>query len=145
MKKRWLWLVVFVYIGFIFSNSLQAGESSGNLSAEIAMFLMNTFHITLDFNAFHHFIRKLAHFSEYFVLGLLVTKAVHTSCLFPNRPLNLLVFWILTPSIDETIQYFVPGRTAAITDVLLDMSGFFSAFLLLYLLFHRSITDRQIR
>lgn len=136
LKKKWLWIVVFAYIGFIFFNSLQVGESSGNFSKEIALFLMNTFHVTIDFDSFHHFIRKLAHFSEYFILALLVTGAIHVSPLFQNKKMNLLVFWILPPSVDETIQHFVPGRNGAFSDVLLDMSGFFVGFCILYLILH---------
>lgn len=137
MKKKWLWILVFVYIGFIFSNSLQVGESSSSFSSEIAQMIMDLFHISLDFDLFHHFIRKLAHFSEYFILGILVNCADHMSCLWKNKKQDLLFFGILPPVIDETIQYFVPGRNGAFTDVMIDMSGFYCASLLFYLIFKK--------
>lgn len=137
MKKKWLWVVIFVYIAFIFSNSLQAGESSGSFSASITTFILNVlsnFHITFDFDSFHHFIRKLAHFSEYGILGILVMIAIFKAPLIENTKLNYVLFWIIPPTIDESIQHFIPGRYGAISDVLLDMSGFFCLSLLVYLI-----------
>ncbi len=68
----------------------------------------------------HTLLRKLAHFAEYALLGL-------------HGPLYALLWrkgWIvplfgpLCAAIDEGIQYFVPGRAAAFTDVLIDTCGF---------------------
>lgn len=135
MKKKWLWIVIFVYIAFIFSNSLQAGTSSGSFSASITTWILNfisNFNLSFDFDTFHHFIRKLAHFSEYAILGVLVMIASKKQPLIKNFKLNYLIFCILPPSIDETIQHFVPGRYGTIKDVLLDISGFLCASIIVY-------------
>lgn len=126
-----------MYIAFIFSNSLQAGESSGSFSASITTWilsLLSNFNISFAFDSFHHFIRKLAHFSEYAILGVLFMIASNKQPLFKNFKLSYLIFCILPPSIDETIQYFVPGRYGTIKDVLLDISGFLCASIIIYLI-----------
>lgn len=61
-------------------------------------------------------IRKLAHFSLYFLAGVgafLATGSLRKS---------LLIVFILG-GIDEFHQYFVPGRGAQFTDVLIDTLG----------------------
>ena len=44
------------------------------------------------------------------------------------------VFLLLIPSIDETIQLFVPGRAGMITDVMIDCCGAATGVVLRYLL-----------
>ena len=44
------------------------------------------------------------------------------------------VFLLLVPSIDETIQLFVPGRAGMITDVMIDCCGATTGVVLRYLL-----------
>ena len=80
-------------------------------------------------------VRKCAHFTEYMVLGILATHAFdfegrHTfDVLLPTA-----VFLLLIPSIDETIQLFVPGRAGMITDVMIDCCGAATGVVLRYLL-----------
>ena len=137
MKKKWIWIIVFIYILFIFSNSLQNGNSSGNLSAEITRTLLNLIEsrgIMIPFDLLHHFIRKLAHFSEYWILGLLTVAAMHHQPLLKNQILCFFLFLILPPSMDEGIQHFVPGRYGCVSDVCIDMSGFLFGALFLYII-----------
>ena len=69
-------------------------------------------------------VRKTAHFTEYMVLGVLVAQAFD-----PEREVNrsslvaTALACVLVPSIDETIQFFVSGRSGQVTDVLLDCCG----------------------
>lgn len=73
----------------------------------------------------HHFIRKCGHFAEYFILSLLVLRGMRAG----RREVRLV--WSLAAiaivacyaSLDEFHQIFVPGRTAAVADVLLDSIG----------------------
>ena len=44
------------------------------------------------------------------------------------------MFLLLIPSIDETIQLFVPGRAGMITDVMIDCCGAATGVVLRYLL-----------
>lgn len=137
LKNKWIWILIFLYIGFIWSNSLQPGTDSGSLSKNITQMILDVLsyiNVSFDFDAFHHFIRKLAHFSEYAILGNLVILALHREPLLKNIQLNYVLFLILPASIDESIQHFIPGRYGAITDVLIDMSGFLFGSLLVYVI-----------
>lgn len=131
-RTHLIWIIPVLFSLFIFSNSLQQGTSSGNLSAEIARFLMKFLPVHVSFDSFHHFVRKAAHFSEYFVLALTVCLSYHISK--EKRNLPVFLFWFLVPSLDESIQHFVPGRYGCIQDVLLDMCGYGTCILLSFLL-----------
>ena len=73
----------------------------------------------------HHIIRKCAHFTEYFILSLLILRAIRAG----RHEMRLA--WIFAviilvagyASLDEFHQSFVPGRTPAVGDVLIDTSG----------------------
>ena len=71
-----------------------------------------------------HIVRKIAHFTEYFILAGL---AVHLSYLYVCRWKNILGYMLfgllLVPVIDEFIQLFSAGRAGMIQDILLDFSG----------------------
>ncbi len=71
-------------------------------------------------------IRKLAHFTEYVILGLLYTKASKAQSW--NK---LLLLGCLVPILDETIQIFVPGRSAAVVDMMIDLSGYLTGLLIM--------------
>ena len=121
------WLIVFLYICWIFSNSLNNGNLSSAESGTITRFILQCpswIGITIPFDVFHHFIRKLAHFLEYALLGFLTSLSIHKEALFHNRTLNWIFFGIIPPLMDEGIQHFVPGRYGALTDSFLDMSGY---------------------
>lgn len=71
---------------------------------------------------------KIAHFGEFFILGMLVAYS------FGKRNLNIgKIFWIsasisgLYGIIDELHQFFVPGRQADGFDMLADVLGSVSA------------------
>jgi len=73
----------------------------------------------------HHVIRKCGHFTEYFILSLLVLRGMRA-----GRG-DARIVWALAAiaivacyaSLDEFHQSFVPGRTPAVADVLLDTIG----------------------
>jgi VanZ family protein len=74
----------------------------------------------------HHFLRKAGHFSEYAILALLTLRALRLSR--PQRSfLNAVAIALVVAAgyaaTDEYHQSFVPGRTAAAGDVLIDTAG----------------------
>ena len=73
----------------------------------------------------HHFVRKSAHFIEYFILSLLILRGIRGERRETHLRWALLATLIVAAyaSLDELHQAFVPGRTAAVTDVLLDTTG----------------------
>jgi VanZ family protein len=72
----------------------------------------------------HAAIRKLAHFTEYLILALLVARALRTNGEWrPRHAVLAVLFATAYAMTDEVHQLFVPGRTAAATDVLIDATG----------------------
>ncbi len=110
------WMACIIYL------SMQSGSESGELTKQFLGFLeKNGINLSLAFGEYAPvFIRKSAHFSEYFLLSLLILIAT----------LNLKRKWSLTmvagmvfSVADECIQSIVPGRVASIGDVVLDSMG----------------------
>lgn len=81
---------------------------------------------------FHLLIRKLGHWSEYFILAVLVLRALISSNL-GWRPIVTAAFVFLYASSDEWHQSFVPSRSASFADVLLDTFGGICGVLLMFL------------
>ena len=126
------WLLVFIWILLIFSYSLKNAQTSDNQSfffVYIIDDILKLFNIHLDLNFLNHIVRKTAHFTEYAILGALVIIASNLKPLFKNKYFNLI--FIIVPFIDETIQYFTPGRSAQLSDCLLDSCGFIFGFICL--------------
>lgn len=69
-------------------------------------------------------IRKLAHFSIYALVGILIMTFVSTYklLLWKKLGISILVGLIYAMS-DEYHQSFIPGRSGEIRDVLIDLSG----------------------
>ena len=69
-------------------------------------------------------IRKMAHFSIYTLVGILIMTFISTYklCLWKKFGISILVGLIYAIS-DEYHQSFVPGRSAEIRDVLIDTTG----------------------
>lgn len=119
----------------IFSFSAQNGEQSGGLSQMISeqcvefMGQLSGQSWTSVFRQeltaiFENPIRKLAHFTEYACMGILV-YTMWRPWMCRNRKLYLLVcLWVcLSAAGDEFHQLFVPGRMGSVKDVLLDTCG----------------------
>ena len=138
VKKYWLWIVAVLYTLLIFRNSFATGQQSGSLSTAITQVFYNflvKIRITVPFDTLHFFVRKAAHFSEFFVLGFLVYQANIRQPLFQKPWICILLWMILPPLMDEAIQLFTPGRSGMVTDSLIDMSGYLLAWLLSLWLF----------
>ena len=73
----------------------------------------------------HHYIRKCAHFTEYFIFSLLILRALRAGRKDARLAWALVAVIIVAgyAALDEFHQSFVPGRTAAVGDVLIDTSG----------------------
>lgn len=72
----------------------------------------------------NNFVRKLAHISLYFVLGLLAVYAIHKLGFAARKTyLIAICLCILYAMTDEWHQTYVPGRSGQISDVLIDTAG----------------------
>ena len=111
---------VLLWIAFIFCRSLQPADMS-TLESKWVLALLRRL---IPFKLTEHFIRKLAHFTEFAVLGVLA------GTLFGGRCQHLwtgflfaVMTGVITALCDETIQLFVTGRAGQIPDVWIDVAG----------------------
>ncbi len=110
---------------FIWLNSLESAEDSARESADMLNFLnMIIQKLQLNSNLTDHIVRKLAHFLEFTAFGAMLSA---TFIAYKGELLkqiqNMLFIMLFVPVIDEALQYFSPGRSPQISDVLLDFSG----------------------
>jgi VanZ family protein len=74
----------------------------------------------------HAIIRKLGHFTEYLILGLLISRALRDARGWRLEHALMAVALATVYAVsDEVHQRFVPGRTAAAGDVAIDALGAF--------------------
>lgn len=82
-----------------------------------------------------HYVRKLAHFTIYALLGSLIFLACCKRRLSSGKCLVwAMVLCILYAITDEWHQYDVPGRGAQLSDVLLDSLGAIIGILFMYII-----------
>ena len=125
--------ILIVYM--IFAFSAQDGTTSSNLSYKVSHELVSVADRALDLDLtdrqisrciskIHFYVRKIAHFSEYFLLAVSVA--------IPLYVYGIRGIWlVLTAEIlcagfaglDEIHQLFVKGRGASVRDVLIDSCG----------------------
>jgi VanZ family protein len=122
-----------------FPGDVSSAESG--FFVRIATHLLNVFHITIESDTLHHIIRKMAHFAQFFILGLLWLAFVLSQERLENKHLFIMSIAItLTAAIDESIQLFSMDRGPSVFDFLIDSAGGFSVllvFMLYKLLYNR--------
>ena len=118
-------LLIGLTLLFIWSNSMKDATASTNQSGFFKDIFEQIFDVTQEpFRFLHQNLRKVAHFLEFALLGGEVALYIF----FRRRhgwlfyPLGAC-FCAAAAAVDEGIQYFVPGRAALWTDVLLDAAG----------------------
>ena len=130
-KSIFKWLLVILWMVVIFSFSSQKSYESDNSSHNVIKVIVkftNKVHLTnysvndIDSinNSLNKPVRKLAHFSEYFILALLLFNAMGFSK--KNILYVILICFIYSLS-DEAHQLFLSGRNGSFIDTLIDTSG----------------------
>lgn len=126
-------LLLLLWILVMYGHSLTPAVLSSQESSR-ALLLVRQLFLSAGVEAAwltEHMVRKGAHFGEYCIFGILLVFYLK------NRPkrryghrqweLELLcpaaLAVVLVPFLDETIQLFVAGRSAQVTDVWLDIAG----------------------
>lgn len=122
---------------FIWGNSLMPGWVSKAFSSWVKDLLAEILGSDLvgpGSDSGDGLLRKLAHVTEFACLGVLLTWLL---TMLGRRPYWVLAGGCLTAAVDETIQYFVPGRNAAFRDVGIDMAGIAIGLLVCWAVFQR--------
>ena len=135
MKRRLFWCCLgrcVLWTVFIFSRSAKSGaESSAESGAVLALVRSLFDFLGLDWLPSEHFLRKLGHFAEYFILG---TLALPSARLLLRRcaPLLACGYAGAIALLDEfLVQSLSGGRGPSFFDVLIDLFGASTAILLL--------------
>ena len=122
--RYWWPAILWAVVISIFSTGLFKSDNTGSVIIPILRFLLpHSAPDTLQF--LHHIIRKSAHLTEYFILSMLILRGIRAG------EKGLYLRWVLVTilivacyaALDEYHQSFVPGRTAAVGDVLIDTTG----------------------
>ena len=133
-NRRILYIFPIVWMGLIFYFSHQRGEESSQVSSWFTNFvesIAEILHIDITGWDVHFLVRKGAHFTVYAVLGLLLFAAfyINRGKLFSSS-ITAVIIGGIYGVFDELHQYFVPGRSCQLRDMLIDASGVLTAVLL---------------
>jgi len=116
-----LWaLLIFFFSTDIFSSVNTAGAFEPILQQIFPQ--LTAYHI----ERIHAVFRKLGHFTEYFVFGGLLWRALRLQNPAGTRSRRLvlsLAITVIYAASDEWHQSFVPSRSASLIDVLIDTTG----------------------
>ena len=149
MKINIIRIVLFILILTtfitIFRFSSQDGQTSSSLSKEV------TENVTKRINKIQNLeeterknvlsriekiIRKIAHFSLYTIVGILLMSLACTYEFteFKRGGISFLI-WLMYACLDELHQFFISERSAQITDVMIDSMGVLFGILLVMLIY----------
>jgi len=115
---------------FIWGNSMLPGEISGKISDWVKSILEGILPGSGGGSTGSGLLRKLAHFTEFAVLGALLSWLF---AMLQKKRIYPFFLGTAVACIDETIQRFVPDRGPAIRDVCIDSCGVLTGMMLLYL------------
>ncbi|MBR5472968.1 MAG: VanZ family protein [Clostridia bacterium] len=136
-----LWMLV------IFVMSAQPAEQSSQLSGGIVSSIIAAICRNFDTLSLQQqaditsvitlIVRKTAHFSEYFILGALVslTTLTFSKINYKLKFLLSVMFCVIYAASDEIHQFFVPGRACRFGDVFIDTAGSIIAITLIMMIY----------
>lgn len=150
LKKTVKLILIILLMITIFSFSSDNGDKSNKKSDGVIVFISKLF-IDGDLEKkqkeeyienFSYVVRKSAHFSIYFLLGLLVFSFMSEFDIKLKKQL-IIAFLIcfLYACSDEIHQLFISGRSGQISDVLLDTIGSSGGLGFYFLLFRKKLVE----
>jgi VanZ family protein len=136
----WLrtWWPALIWAAVIFVMSTDSFSEAHTASIFEAILRWLKPDLTLhQFGVIHYCIRKSAHFTEYFVFCLLLFRSIRGSRTGWRWSWGLTALFLAAgySALDEVHQAFVSSRHASPYDSLLDSTGAFFAFVILWLWF----------
>ncbi len=123
-------ICMIVIFGFSSQNCIDTNKVSHEVTSKIAEKAFSGYsQLTPDNQSImteqlNHLIRKLAHFSLYFILGFMTASTVFlVTCKYKKSFVSAALVCLMYGSLDEIHQMFVPGRTPLVKDVIIDTFG----------------------
>ena len=117
-------------LAFIWGNSLLPVEASQAFSDWVKSLLLQIAQPEGPVSQGSGILRKIAHFTEFMTLGLLLGWGLG---MLKKQPLWGIAPGCFAAIADETIQIFIPGRGPGLADVILDTAGTTAGIFLLIL------------
>lgn len=125
-------VVIMAFISWMSSGTFSADNTSRFIVPILRFFFPDITPVRI--NLIHVLIRKSAHFSEYFILSVLLFRAFRGNL---SRRWSLrwtilaLIISALFAMLDEFHQSFIAYRTSSLFDVIIDILGSFTAQLMI--------------
>jgi VanZ family protein len=130
----------------IWTQSVLPGSVSSTQSGLITQMIssiLDKFNIYIDQEILHYLMRKIAHFTEFMILGIVWLKYVISYKTIQKKYYLIMIIPIMiTAIVDEIIQIFSDARGPSIIDVLIDISGgviVLVVYMLFKLLYNRNM------
>ena len=133
IKKLILWILVISCMGTIFFFSSQEAKDSDKSSLGFVTVILNFFNVYEAFSeteieelshSLNGIVRTGAHFTIYAFLGLLLCMLFNE---YNFKGSRAIIYAVISSFIyacsDEFHQSFVPGRSAQLSDIIVDTSG----------------------
>lgn len=121
MKNKSSTILMLLWMLLIFIMSSFDATESANQSNFIVNIITDIFKIE-NIELLSFIIRKLAHFTEYLILGFLTINMLNKNDISKKYLISILICIIYATS-DEIHQIFVPGRACQIRDILINSIG----------------------
>ena len=141
-------LLTLLCLVFIFGNSLDNAQESARKSGFVVKLIQKVFDAVFPGTVVREVvIRKIGHFSEFALLGLLLLLCVrvHTERYLQN--IFIPLFFSLAAAVsDEMIQLAGEGRSSEVRDVVIDFSGAVTGIIICILcviLYNRAATKKR--
>lgn len=142
-----MWTAVLLWSTVIFLMSSQTGEESSQTSGGLTAKLVTVLFPDFDskdaaaqdkiYSGVSFFVRKTAHFTEYFILAFFAFFALERSIKINNSLIlsfsGSVLYTVLFAVTDEIHQTSVSGRAGRFTDVLIDSAGALTAAAICFL------------
>ena len=142
-----MWTAVLLWSTVIFLMSSQTGEESSQASGGLTVKLVTVLFPDFDskdaaaqdkiYSGVSFFVRKTAHFTEYFILAFFAFFALERSIKINNSLIlsffGSVLYAVLFAVTDEIHQTSVSGRAGRFTDVLIDSAGALTAAAICFL------------
>ena len=131
--KAWWPALVWAGLIFFLSTDTFSAAHTGTVLASVLRWIAPSLSPG-QFETIHYFIRKTAHFTEYFIFCLLLFRAVRGERTGWRWTWALAALSIAAcyATLDEIHQAFVASRTASPWDSLLDSTGAFVALFVVF-------------